>query len=482
MASLTTFLELIDLVLGEAAYGAYTDWGAVQDRDNSIIESAIKDIGGSVTAGGTANALTVTANVGFTTFQNGRYIGFVAAADNTTAATLNVNALGAKAIRKMTSGGESALTGSEIKAGSIVHVVYNSALNGGAGAWLMLNPSLAVFPTSSNDNRLVRTDGTAFGLQQSGITIDDSNNMSGIGTIASGAITSTNTITASSAFATTAGSALFGPTGSGNIALRPQGVGSAAGQFVVNNDGSITAASHIISSQSFIGNTGSVILAPVSAGTIFLRPTAFNSTTGQATINSAGAMTLSGGFSCDGIAGITSTGLHIWQTDYSMTDANAGLSLYTADPIINVGRVSGAALQVKRRTTDGAAVNFYKNESNVGTIAVTAAATAYNTSSDEGLKDFIGLYDPAKAIDIIRRDPVRDFLWNKASGAPGQYAVGWGAQTSYAVSPDLATPGHGKPGDEDFQWWGVDQGKRTPYLWAAMGNVLDRLEALEGRF
>jgi hypothetical protein len=72
MASLTTFLELIDLVLGEAAYGAYTDWGAVQDRDNSILESAIKDIGGSVTAGGTANALTVTANVGFTTFQNGR--------------------------------------------------------------------------------------------------------------------------------------------------------------------------------------------------------------------------------------------------------------------------------------------------------------------------------------------------------------------------------------------------------------------------
>jgi hypothetical protein len=480
MASLTTFLELIDLVLGEAAYGAYTDWGAVQDRDNSIIESAIKDIGGSVTAGGTANALTVTANVGFTTLQNGRYIGFVAAADNTTAATLAVNGLAVKAIRKMTSGGESALTGSEIKAGSIVHVVYNSALNGGAGAWLMLNPSLAVFPTSSNDNRLVRTDGTAFGLQQSGITIDDSNNVSGVGTLATG-----GNITATGVFICNSTSAILANTGAGNVVLRPNGSGSATGQFIVDNVGIATATSNIVANQNFVSSTTAVVLATSGLGTIFLRPNGFASTTGQVQFNAAGDLIMADGTQitagASGFFKVTGTGLHIFQTDYSMADANQGLSLYTGSPVINVGRDSAVALQVKRRTTDGASVNFYKNESNVGTISLTAAATAYNTSSDERLKDFIGLYDPAKAIDIIRRDPVRDFLWNDASGAPGQYAVGWGAQTSYAVSPDLATPGHGKPGDEDFQWWGVDQGKRTPYLWAAMGNVLDRLEALEGR-
>jgi len=144
MASLTTFLELIDLVLGEAAYGAYTDWGAVQDRDNSILESAIKDLGGPTTAGGTANALTVTAGVGYTTFQNGRIIGFVGASDNTAAATLNVNGLGVKAIRKMTLAGEAALSGGEIKAGGIYLAVYNSAFNAAAGGWMLLNDTPTV--------------------------------------------------------------------------------------------------------------------------------------------------------------------------------------------------------------------------------------------------------------------------------------------------------------------------------------------------
>lgn len=41
------------------------------------------------------------------------------------------------------------------------------------------------------DNRLVRTDGTVGAYQQSGITVDDSNNVSGMGTLSCGAITST---------------------------------------------------------------------------------------------------------------------------------------------------------------------------------------------------------------------------------------------------------------------------------------------------
>ncbi len=44
------------------------------------------------------------------------------------------------------------------------------------------------------DNRLVRGDGGAKGIQQSGITVDDSNNLTGIGTIGSGAITSTGAV------------------------------------------------------------------------------------------------------------------------------------------------------------------------------------------------------------------------------------------------------------------------------------------------
>lgn len=49
-------------------------------------------------------------------------------------------------------------------------------------------------PLTTTDNRLPRFDGTEGLIQSSGITVDDSNNISGAGTIASGAITSTGAI------------------------------------------------------------------------------------------------------------------------------------------------------------------------------------------------------------------------------------------------------------------------------------------------
>lgn len=117
---------------------------------------------------------------------------------------------------------------------------------------------------------------------------------------------------------------------------------------------------------------------------------------------------------------------------------------------------------------------FYNANGLVGSIQTSGSATSYNTSSDENLKDFIGEMDPARAIEIILADPVREFTWK----ADGQAVVGWGAQTSYAVSPDLATPGRGDLGDEDFLPWGVDQSKRTPYLWAAVTYLLKEVAAL----
>lgn len=118
----------------------------------------------------------------------------------------------------------------------------------------------------------------------------------------------------------------------------------------------------------------------------------------------------------------------------------------------------------------------------VGSVTTNGANTSYNTSSDEQLKTFTGTYTAAAANAVITADPVRTFTWNDLSGTPGIDAVGWGAQTSYAVSKDLAAPGIGAPGDADYTPWGIDQGTRTPYLWAAMGGpggIFDRLAALE---
>ncbi|TIL25733.1 MAG: hypothetical protein E5Y88_12355 [Mesorhizobium sp.] len=100
------------------------------------------DIGGALTAGGTADALTVTANSSFTAYANGQVLALRIATDNTGAATLNVNGIGAKSIRKMLSSGESALTGAELQATGIYLLMYQSALNAAAGAWLLLNPTM----------------------------------------------------------------------------------------------------------------------------------------------------------------------------------------------------------------------------------------------------------------------------------------------------------------------------------------------------
>lgn len=122
-------------------------------------------------------------------------------------------------------------------------------------------------------------------------------------------------------------------------------------------------------------------------------------------------------------------------------------------------------------TTSQTQLSLINGNGTVGSISTSGTTTAYNTTSDETLKDFIGPYDPQKAIAVIKADPVRDFTWK----GTGEYAVGWGAQTSYAVSKDLASPGEGD------QPWGVDQSKRAPYLWAALSWALDKIDELEAR-
>ncbi len=106
------------------------------------VAEILADMGGALTAGGTANALTVTANSAFTAYANGLILALRIATDNTTAATLNANGIGIKSIRKMVAAGETALTGAEMQADGIYLFRYSTALNAAAGAWLLLNPTI----------------------------------------------------------------------------------------------------------------------------------------------------------------------------------------------------------------------------------------------------------------------------------------------------------------------------------------------------
>ena len=186
------------------------------------------------------------------------------------------------------------------------------------------------------------------------------------------------------------------------------------------------------------------------------------------------------------------TGAATTRTNLGTTiAADTNLGTFSATGVSN-GRdfsdSSGRNSRSSASTTSGAREHhaFYNPNGLVGSITTTGSATAFNTTSDETLKDFIGKYDPVEAMKIIRADPARDFRWKKT----GEYAVGWGAQTSYGVSKDLASPGGWfnaeteEPCSEDdkngvYRPWGVDQSRRTPYLWAVIPYLEDRIAALE---
>jgi hypothetical protein len=124
----------------------------------------------------------------------------------------------------------------------------------------------------------------------------------------------------------------------------------------------------------------------------------------------------------------------------------------------------------------------------VGSISTNTTDTFYNTVSDETFKDFIGEYSGQDAIKIIKADPVREYHWKPEKG--GKYGLGWGAQTSYKIADDLASKGGWFKDDVEcspdtegatYVSWTIDKAKRTPYLWAAVSHLIDKLEKAEER-
>ncbi len=93
------------------------------------------DLGGSIVAGGSANALTVAAQSAFTTLANGRIVSFRVTAANNNTATLNVNGIGSRLLMKNSAAGIVALSGGELRIDGIYMVQYSTTLNAGAGAW-----------------------------------------------------------------------------------------------------------------------------------------------------------------------------------------------------------------------------------------------------------------------------------------------------------------------------------------------------------
>lgn len=95
---------------------------------------------GFPTAGGSADALTLTPLNVITSYANYMVYTFRAAAANTGAATINVNSAGVKAIRKIGGGTDVALSAGDLAVGNRYQVVYDASANSAAGAFILTGP------------------------------------------------------------------------------------------------------------------------------------------------------------------------------------------------------------------------------------------------------------------------------------------------------------------------------------------------------
>lgn len=128
---------------------------------------------------------------------------------------------------------------------------------------------------------------------------------------------------------------------------------------------------------------------------------------------------------------------------------------------------------------------FHNLNGVVGSITTNGSGTIFNTTSDETLKSFNDEFSGEYALKIIKSDPVRNYKWN----ATNEKSIGWGAQTSYGVSPDLASKGgwYNEDGIEvpegtenaTYIRWGMDYSRRAPYLWAAVAYLSKQIESLQ---
>jgi hypothetical protein len=121
-----------------------------------------------------------------------------------------------------------------------------------------------------------------------------------------------------------------------------------------------------------------------------------------------------------------------------------------------------------QRQNDNSVFTFLRAAATVGSISVTASATAYNTSSDQRLKENI-TDAPAGNIDDIK---VRSFDW-KADGSHQDY--GMVAQELEAVAPYAVTKGQ----TED-DMWSVDYSKLVPMLIKEIQDLKAEVAALKG--
>lgn len=100
-----------------------------------------KDLAGTGTTGGTANAITLATDREYEELAGTILIAFKATTDNSGATTFKLDDLEVKDIRKVAATGDVAVNSGDILAGGVYLLKYDPEAKEDVGAWIILNPS-----------------------------------------------------------------------------------------------------------------------------------------------------------------------------------------------------------------------------------------------------------------------------------------------------------------------------------------------------
>lgn len=373
--------------------------------------------------GGTADAITLSTVTGkaLTSLEDGATFAFEAGSSNTGATTINVDGIGAKAAVDRTG---SALTAAYITSGDYIVCWYDEG-----------NDRFEVFPKfwSVGENIISETViALSTGVASSLATIGDSAPpMLMVGYSVPGSVAWTTTASAEMLISRDGNLTVDLLTGSSNdIHIN---FGDPADEDV----GQIKYA-HSDNTMSFMAGT---VRAGYIKGDGDLRWG--QDTTSDPALNEASGVGI---------------------------DFNGQTSIY---------RSAAVCLKIGRGD-DGGVQAFLRAGTTVGTISVSAGATAYNTSSDYRLKSAAEApadYDPIERVKELAAAQ-RFYTWNEYPEVGVE--LGWYAHELQAVAPRAVT-GEKDATDEDGnpEYQGRDDSKLIPDLVAAIAALTAKVEALE---
>ena len=146
------------------------------------------------------------------------------------------------------------------------------------------------------------------------------------------------------------------------------------------------------------------------------------------------------------------------------------------DGLLVATRTGAVVSVINRKTSNGAAMQFRKDNTTVGSISVTGSSTAYNTSSDYRLKE--NVTDMTGALSRVNQLKPKRF--NFISDDTNTLVDGFLAHEVSDIIPEAIT---GTKDEVDADgipvYQGIDQAKLVPLLVKAIQEQQAQIEALQ---